>query len=200
MRADRWAGLFAGAAAALSLSCNAIIGPTQPDGNWNVSHRGRLTFYVRPNSFAEQSLDTLAAVLDDQLTVGAQTLALRYDGHVTVFCYSSGADADFGNDGGGADHSGVAYPANETIKAACVAPLDANLLALVSHEVNHVIVRNGLGLEGTTFMNEGLASALISERYHSQGKTFYYHWTATHRTRLPHLSALVDDEIGRAHV
>jgi hypothetical protein len=57
-----------------------------------------------------------------------------------------------------------------------------------------VIINNGLGRPGTSFVNEGLASAMLSERYHSLGPTFYYRWAASERRRLPRLADLVDDD------
>ena len=187
--------LMVGLAVAGALSgCNAVLGPTAPDGHWTVLDRGRITFYVRPGSFAEQSADVLGSVLNDQFAVSVGTLSLRYDGRITVFLHNSGDDAGFGSDAGGGDHSGVAYPDTETVKSVAVPPLDGNLMALLSHEVNHVIIRNGLGRPGTSFLNEGLASAVLSERYHSQGPTSFHHWVATHRAQVPRLVDLVDDD------
>jgi hypothetical protein len=34
----------------------------------------------------------------------------------------------------------------------------------------------------------------LSERFHTQGRTFYYHWTATHRAQLPRIADLVNDD------
>jgi hypothetical protein len=186
------AAVLAAALAALS-GCNAVLGPSQTDSNWAIHDRGRFTFYVRPGSFAEQSLDILSVVLDDQFASTVRTLDVKYDGHVTMFLYNNGAEAGFARDGNGGDHSGVAYPDTETVKTVAVPPVDANLFSLLQHEANHVIIRNGLGREGTSFMTEGLASAVISERYHLQGRTFYYHWTATHRSELLRIGDLVDD-------
>lgn len=174
-------------------ACNMVLAPSTPDSNWKTYDRGHFTYYVRPGSFAEQSIETIGAVLDDQFSSTVGALAFGYDGHITVFLANSGPDGELGDEPG-ASHSGVAYPDTETVKAACVPPLDGNLFSLIAHEVNHVIVRNGLGREGTTFINEGLASALLSERYHAQGRTFYYHWTATHRAQLPRIDDLVNDD------
>jgi hypothetical protein len=91
----------------------------------------------------------------------------------------------------------VAYPDTETVKTVAVPPFDANLMALVAHEVNHVIVANGLGKPGTTLVNEGLASALLSERYHALGASFHHRWVATHRPHVPRISLLADDEAWR---
>jgi hypothetical protein len=183
------------ACAALALvGCNPIYGPTPTDDNWRTRSIGHFTYYVRPDSFAESVLTPLSEVLDDQFTTTVTRLNLRYSGHITMFLHNSGADAGFGNDGGGGDHSGVAYPDTETVKSVCVPPLDGNLFGLLSHESNHVILHNGLGRPGTTLLNEGLASAVISERFHTQGPTFYYRWTADRRAQLPRLTDLVDDE------
>jgi hypothetical protein len=173
--------------------CNAIYGPTPTDDNWRTRSIGQFTFYVRPDSFAEQNLTTFSAVLEDQFTTTIARLSLRYQGHITMFLHSSGADAGFNDDAGGGDHSGVAYPDTETVKAACVPPLDGYLFSLLSHEANHVIIRNGLGRPGTTFINEGLASAVLSERFHALGSTRYHRWVADRRSQLPRLSELVDD-------
>ena len=43
-------------------------------------------------------------------------------------------------------------------------------------------------------MIEGLASAVMSERFHAGGKSFLYPWTARNDARIPPLSDLVDDE------
>jgi len=42
-------------------------------------------------------------------------------------------------------------------------------------------------------MNEGLASAIMSERFHPGGKSFLYPWTARNAAQIPDLSNLVDD-------
>jgi hypothetical protein len=177
-----------------SVACDPILGPSRPDANWTVHGLGRFTLYTRPGSFAEQHVATFVSVLEDQFDTTVSRLGLHYDGRITMFLHSSGADAGFRDDRGGGDHSGVAYPETETVKVAVVPPLDANLFSLLSHEANHVIIRNGLGRAGTTFMNEGLASAVLSERHHPLGRTFYYRWTADRRGQLPRLRQLVNDD------
>ena len=174
--------------------CDPLLGPSLPEGDWRQFERARFTFFVRPGSFAEQHVDTFDAVLADQFDVTVSRLDLRYSGHIAVFLHNSGSDAGFGDDNGNGDHSGVAYPATETARAACVPPLDGNLLSLLAHEVNHVVIINGLGRAGTRFMNEGLASAVLSERFHALGPTFYYRWTAQRRGQLPRLADLVDND------
>ena len=186
-------GLLLVAALALA-GCDSWIGPTAPDANWRVETIGRFTFFVRPGSFAESHTATFAAVLEDQLQATVRLLGHRYDGRLTVYLYPSGAEAGFGKDGGGGDHSGVAYPETETVKVVIVAPLDGNTLSLVAHEANHVYIRNGLGRPGTTFLNEGLASALVSERLGAVGPAAYHQWVRSHRDRLPRLTELVDDD------
>jgi hypothetical protein len=194
MRNDALRAIAAIAIATALGGCNAVLGPTAPDGHWAVLERGRFTFYVRPGSFGEQSTDVLATVLTDQFAVSVSTLGLRYDGRITLFLHNSGDEAGFGGDGDGGNHSGVAYPDTETVKSVAVPPLDGNLMSLLSHEVNHVIVHNGLGRPGTSFVNEGLASALLSERYHNLGPTSFHHWVATHPGQVPRLADLVDDD------
>jgi hypothetical protein len=54
--------------------------------------------------------------------------------------------------------------------------------------------RCGLGRFGTSFMNEGLASAVISERYHANGPTFLHQWVDANRQRIPKLAILADDD------
>jgi hypothetical protein len=188
------------AAGLSAAACDPILGPSSPDTNWRVHVSGQFTFYVRPGSFAETNLDTLGTVLDDQFQVTLARLDLTYHGQVTMYLHNSGAEAGFGKDSGGGDHSGVAYPETETAKVACVPPLDANLFSLVSHEANHVIIGNGLGRPGTSFVNEGLASAVLSERYHSLGPSFYYRWTSSQKGRLPRLADLLDDDRWQAQV
>jgi hypothetical protein len=177
-----------------SAGCNAIYGPSPTDDNWRTRSLGHFSFYFRPDSFAEQSLPVLGEILEDQFTTTVGRLGLNYQGHIAVFLHNSGAEAGFGNDAGGGNHSGVAYPETETVKAVCVPPLDGNLFGLLSHEANHVIIRNGLGRPGTTFINEGLASAVLSERFHTQGPTFHHRWIAEHRAQLPRLRDLSDDD------
>jgi len=184
--------LAAAATLLLAVACDPILGPTPPDASWKIHDGDRFTFYVRPDSFAEQNLETLATVLNDQFATTVTRLDLRYQGRITMFLHNSGDEAGFGADGSNGDHSGVAYPETETVKVACVPPLDGNLFSLLSHEANHVVIRNGLGRPGTSFINEGLASAVLSERFHSFGPTFYYRWTAAER-QLPRIAKLVDD-------
>lgn len=187
------------AAAVALTACDMRYGPTRPDADWRTEVIGRFTFHTRPGSFAETHVTTFAAVLEDQLQVTIVRLQHQYDGRLTLYLHSSGADAGFGGDPGGGDHSGVAYPETETVKVAIVPPLDGNLLSLLAHEANHVFIRNGLGRAGTTFMNEGLASALVSERLGAFGPTMSHAWVRQRLAQLPALTDLVDDERWRHH-
>jgi len=180
--------VVATATAPLTAACQSAFGPSAIDTAWEVQERGRFTFYTRRASFASQSVDRLFAVLDDQYDTVEAMLDVRYGGHVQMFLYNSGADSGLGD-----DHSGVAYPDTLAVRAVCVPPLDGNLMVLLSHEFNHVITLNTLGRAGTAFMTEGIASAMISERFHSQGRHFLFPWTATHAGQLPAIDQLMDD-------
>jgi len=171
----------------LGAGCDAMLGPTEPDTNWRPHESARFTLFVRPGSFAEQNAAQLATVLEDQYSATVAALDLHYAGHISGFLYNSGADADLES-----DHSGVGYPDNETFRAVCVPPLDANLFGLLSHEANHVILINCLGRPGTSFVSEGLATTVQSERY-SYGRTFLYAWTKNNVAQIPPLAGLVDD-------
>ena len=42
-------------------------------------------------------------------------------------------------------------------------------------------------------MTEGLASAVVSETFHANGRRFLFPWTRTHRAELPKVTRLMDD-------
>ena len=175
--------------APLAAACQTVLGPSKTDSNWDVQERGRFTFYARSSSFAAKSIDQLFLVLDDQCDYAAATLDVQYRAHVSMFLYDSNNDAGFPP-----DVAGVAYSDTQTVRAVCAPPLDGNLMARVSHELNHLITRNALGQSGTYFMTEGIASAIISERYHSSGRHFLFPWTASRLPQLPAIAALLDDD------
>jgi hypothetical protein len=175
-------------------ACHSVLGPTLPDANWNIHESARISFYVRPGSFAEQNVAVFGEVLDDQYTHTLSRLEMGYSGRITAFLYDSAADADLT-----ADRSGVAYPRTEALKVVCVPPLDTNLLGLLAHEANHVLLGGALGRPGTSFVSEGLASAMVSERHHAPGPTFLYAWTRDNRGSLPPLADLIDDEKWEGH-
>jgi hypothetical protein len=113
---------------------------------------------------------------------------VRNGGRISGFLFASAAELDREF-----DRTGTAYPATESFAAVCVPPLGDGLLGLLAHEANHVVIENALGRPGTSFMAEGLASAVLSKRYHRAGRPFLYSWTYANRGRLPAVSALVND-------
>jgi hypothetical protein len=175
-------------ALAPAAACNRVLGPSPVDSNWRVFETAHFSLHARPGTFAEQSAPTLGQVLDDQYDVTLRLLNASYDGRISGFLYNNATDA-----GRASEHSGVAFPDTGAFNATATPPLDANLFALVAHEANHVVIVNALGRPGTSFANEGLASALISERYHPFGPHFYYQWTRGHRAQLVPLATLVND-------
>ena len=128
-------------------------------------------------------------MLDDQYEVTQRLLGAPYGSRINGFLYNDAADANFES-----EHSGVAFTDTAAFRATATPPLDANLFALVAHEANHVIIIGALGRANTHFMAEGLASAVISERYHPLGPHYYYQWTKSHKTQLVPLSTLTDDD------
>ncbi len=54
-------------------------------------------------------------------------------------------------------------------------------------------MQNGLGRAGTSFMNEGLASALVFEREAGMGATAAHRWVRNNRSRLVPITDLSDD-------
>jgi hypothetical protein len=73
-------------------------------------------------------------------------------------------------------------------------PLDANLFALMNHEANHVIARYAIGRPGTSLANEGMASALLSERYLDVGPSYLHRWVGARVSSVPPIAELADDE------
>ncbi len=177
-----------GAAVLLGTACSSFLGPKAPDKNWHVRDIGHYSLYARPGSFAEQHVDQLAAVLEDQYAVTLRSLDVKYEGRVSGFLYSSAEDAGLDY-----DRSGTAFPATEAFEAVCSPPLDQNLFELLAHEANHVIINNALGRPATSFVNEGIASAVLSERFHSLGRHYLYPWTRTYRAQIPPVQDLLSD-------
>jgi hypothetical protein len=184
----RVAGILA-LAGWLGAGCDAIFGPTKFDRNWNTFDSLHFTLYVRPGSFAETNHVRLGEVLDDQYAWTLKILDGTYAGRVAAFLYNNASDGDFEQ-----EYSGVAFPETEAIRATCTPPLGANLYGLLQHESNHVLQRITLGRPGTSFVNEGLPSAIISTTFNNFGKDFYYSWTANHLSAIPPLSDMVDDD------
>jgi hypothetical protein len=170
--------------------CHAILGPSEIDANWKVIDSPHFAFHVRPGSFAERNIATLIEVLEDQYAFALDALDIRYAGRISLFLYENAADA---GEPFGFERSGTAYTNTEAARAIVSPPLETTF-GLVAHESNHVILYNGIGPPATSFMNEGLASAVMSERYHAGGKSFLYPWTARNDARIPALTDLVDDD------
>ena len=158
------------------------------DSNWQVIETPHFILNVRPGSFAEQNAARLGEVLEDQYAFALSALDIRYAGRISLFLYASAADAGENN-----DRSGTAYPETGAVRAIVTPPLETTF-GLLSHESNHVIEHNALGPPATSFINEGLASAIMSERFHPGGKSFLYPWTARNAAQIPDLSNLVDDD------
>ena len=169
--------------------CHAILGPSEIDANWKVIDSPHFAFHVRPGSFAEQNIATLIDVMEDQYAFALRALDIRYAGRVSLFLYNNASDA---GEPIGSERSGTAYPNTETARAIVSPPLETTF-GLLAHESNHVILEIGIGPPSTSFMNEGMASAVMSERYHAGGKSFLYPWTARNDARIPPISDLVDD-------
>jgi hypothetical protein len=180
--------VLAAALAWAGYGCHALLGPSEIDSNWRVIDSPHFAFHVRPGSFAEQNIATLIEVLEDQYAFALSALDIRYAGRISLFLFESAADADEQS-----ERSGTAYPDTEAARAIVSPPLETTF-GLVAHESNHVIFYNGIGPPATSFMNEGLASAVKSERYHAGGKSFLYPWTARNDARIPPLTDLVDDD------
>lgn len=180
--------------AATAGGCHSVYGPTPVKGDWQVLDTAHYSFNVRPGSFAEQNVGRLGEVLEEQYDATVRALDILYAGRVSLFLHDSAADAGLES-----ERSGVAYPDTESVRATAVPPLNDGLFVLLSHEVNHVIQQNAIGRPGTSFMGEGLPSAVLSERFHQLGRTFLYDWTARRDAQIPSLSTLVDDDQWDSH-
>jgi hypothetical protein len=176
------------AVAVAAASCNTFVGPTPPDANWNVHDTARLSLYTRPGSFADANAAKIGEVLEDQYTYTLTVLDARFAARVSGFLYNSGADAGFEG-----DHSGTAYPDTRAFRAVAIPPLGDDLYSLINHEANHVLIQGALGTPGTSFVNEGLASALVSDHFGAIGRTFLHRWVRDHRAQIPPLADLTDD-------
>jgi hypothetical protein len=187
MRAE-WICACSALAATLVLgACNPVFGPSKTDTNWRVHESGRFSLHVRPGSFAEANAAALGEALDHQYEATLAALDAQFDRRVIGFLFNSAQDADLES-----EYSGVAYPETLAFRATCTPPLNANLHSLLGHEANHVIIMGALGRAGTRMMNEGLPSAVLTERY-SPGRGYYYGWTREHRSEIPSLARLSDD-------
>src|SRR5215510_1391530 len=105
--------------------CQTLLGPKPIDENWRAHEGPRVTFFVRPDSVAEQNVTRLIEVLEDQYTSTVRALRLTYAGRVRAYAYNSAADADMQSDFGGR-----AYPETESFSFVCIAPVGGNTFAL----------------------------------------------------------------------
>ena len=169
-------------------ACHTAFGPEPRDDTWHAHEGPRVTFFVRPGSFAEQNVTRLIEVLEDQFTATVTALHLTYAGRLHAYAYNTPAEGGFES-----NFSGRAYPETESFRFVAVSPVSDNLFGLMSHEANHVLIINGLGRAGTFFFTEGLATAVLSERFHQTGRHFFFPWTRTNRALLPRLTSLIDD-------
>lgn len=170
--------------------CEAVYGPTSPSVEWAAFESPRYILNARPGSFCESQAAALADVLEEQYTHTVAALQIEMGGRIAMFLYNSGGEL---NPPLPSARAGVAFPETNAVHAVCFAPLDNDLRALLTHEANHVIIQNGLGRAGTSFMNEGLASALVSERFGEIGPTLLHRWVRSNPTRVMAIADLVDD-------
>lgn len=173
----------------LSTGCDAMLGPSQLDGDWRSYESAHFSLFVRAGSYCETHQARLAEVLEDQYATTVETLGIAYSGRISAFLHSSAADAAMGF-----EYGGLGFPATEALRATCLAPLGGQLFSLLSHEANHVIQWNAMGRPGTYLMSEGLASAVMSTRFHGLGKESFWAWTVSHASAIPPLAKLIDDD------
>ena len=177
-------------AALMGSACETVYGPTSPSADWTMVESSRFSLSTRPGSFCESQSAALTELLEEQYTHTVATLQLEGGARISMFLYNSGAELTPSLP---SPRSGVAFPETNAVHAVCVAPFDNDLRALLTHEANHVIVQNGLGRAGTSFMNEGLASALVSERFGEIGPTFLHRWARNNPGRVMSVTDLIDD-------
>ena len=171
-------------------ACENVYSPTSPSDNWVSFDSDRFTLYARPGSFCAGQFPSLSSVLENQYTHATAALGIAVGGRISIFLYNDGSEVDPPL---GGTRSGVAFPETNAAHATCTPPNDGGLWSLLAHEANHVIMQNGLGRAGTSFMNEGLASALVSDRFAPIGPTALHSWARNNRNRVLHVADLADD-------
>jgi hypothetical protein len=172
-------------------ACNNLLGPTKPDANWRVHDSAHFAVHVRPGSFAETHVAQIAAILDEHYEHTRRVLGLTYDGRISALLYNSRTDVE---PEAPSDHSGTGFPETEAIAVVAVPPLDANLAGLLTHEANHVLMGRGIGRHGTRFMNEGMASAVMSGAHFPVLVTEVHGWARRNRGQLLPVRDLADDD------
>ena len=172
-----------------SAGCEAVYSPTAPSQNWASYESARFTLYTRPGSFCASQAASLAQVLEDQYTHATAMLQIPVGGKISMFLYPDGREMDPPL----TPSSGVAFPETNAVHATCDGPNGRSLWSLLSHEANHVIMQNALGRAGTSFMNEGLASALVLERTELMGPGWANYWVRNNRSRVAPVADLADD-------
>jgi hypothetical protein len=178
---------------ALSLgagACETVYGPTSPSTSWVSYQSARFTLYARPGSFCASQSAALAQVLEDQYTYATTVLGITPGGNISMFLYPDGREMNPPLQ----PSSGVAFPETNAVHAVCAPGNGSSLWSLLSHEANHVIMQNGLGRAGTSFINEGLASALVLEREPGMGVAFRHQWVRANRARVPRVASMADDD------
>ena len=188
MRASRLRAIVI--AALLVSACDVAYGPTSPTAEWSTHESARFTVHAKPGSFADANAAAMIEILDDQYAATSQQFGFPDGQHVWVFLYNRGSELTPPLPEA---RAGVAFPDTNALHAVAAAPLDDDLRTLLAHELNHVVLNNGLGRAGTSFMNEGLASAVISEHFAPIGRTALLEWARSHRARVRKVSDLIDD-------
>ena len=190
MRAERPIALaLLSLAVSLTVSCTRFTGPAKLEEGWAVHESGHFQIHVRPGSFASQHVPRFAEVLEDQYAFTLRRLNASYEGQIAAFMHDKA-----GEEGLQSQRSGTAFPLTDAFRVTAVPPLDDNLLHVINHEANHVVIRNALGRPGTSFVNEGLASALMSPAHVQFHASFDHRWSSQHAAEIPPLTDLVDDE------
>lgn len=188
MRASVAAAIVTSALAAGG--CEAVYSPTSPSADWVSHDSARFTLYARPGGFCASQMTSLAGVLENQYTHATALLGIAVGGRISMFLYNNGSEI---NPPLGGPRAGVAFPETNAAHVTCTPPNDGGLWSLLSHEANHVIMQNGLGRAGTSFMNEGLASALVMEQGGLMGPSFHRMWARDNRARLRRIADVADD-------
>lgn len=189
MRASLQRAIVLASVTVAAAGCEAVYSPTTPTANWVAYESARFILYARPGSFCASQAASLAQVLEEQYTYATTTFQIAAGGRISMFLYPDGREMDPPL---GAS-SGVAFPETNAVHATCVGPDGPSLWSLLSHEANHVIMQNGLGRAGTSFMNEGLASALVLERQDFMGAGWAHRWVRANRSRTVHVTDMADD-------